>query len=141
MDISEFRKMNINEIDKSSFGEFIKVRREQLGFSLRRLAAEIDVSPVFLSDLESAHRAAPKKKGVLEALTKAFHLTEEENAYFYEAARATRIEDLEDYLETTPLACRALRVAQELPEEVVATAWNNFMESLLALDISPSHDK
>ena len=41
-----------NEITEKSFGTFIREKREQMGLSVRALALKIDISAVYLSDIE-----------------------------------------------------------------------------------------
>ena len=43
------------------FGEYVKQRREQLGKTMRGLAAEIEISPAYLCDIENGNRKAPER--------------------------------------------------------------------------------
>ena len=40
------------EKNQMSFGAFVRTKRESLGKSLRSVAAEIDMAPAYLSDIE-----------------------------------------------------------------------------------------
>ena len=55
----EFIQQNKPE-DKHTFGHYVRQRREELGISVRRMAAELGITPVYLSDIEKGNRYAPK---------------------------------------------------------------------------------
>ena len=44
------------------FGEFIKEKRSAIGKTLRGLAADLDIAPAFMSDIEKGHRYPPSKE-------------------------------------------------------------------------------
>ena len=43
------------------FGEYVKQRREQLGKTMRAFAAEVEISPAYLCDIENGNRKAPER--------------------------------------------------------------------------------
>lgn len=47
-------------MDEQSFGLFIRKRREELGKTLRGFAAELDITPAYLSDIEKGNRYTSK---------------------------------------------------------------------------------
>lgn len=52
--------MNENEM---AFGKFIEERRKALGLTLRGFAAELDIAPAYMSDIEKGRRYPPDKTG------------------------------------------------------------------------------
>lgn len=129
-----------NRITERTFGSFVKSRREQMGLSVRALATSLDISAVYLSDIENFNRPAPRKEEVLAGLVKELHLSEEEAIFLRKAALASRDEDLENYLKDTPDACVALRMAQELPDETVKDEWNRFIQRLIEINSEQDTD-
>ena len=61
MTLKEFLFTN-SEIDRFSFGQFVRQRREELGMSVRNLAGELELTPAYISDIEKGNRSAPKSK-------------------------------------------------------------------------------
>ena len=59
MTLKEFLFTN-TEIDRFSFGKFVRQRREELGMSVRTLASELELTPAYISDIEKGNRSAPK---------------------------------------------------------------------------------
>ena len=51
--------MNENE---QTFGKFIEERRKALGITLRGFAAELEIAPAYMSDIEKGRRYPPDKK-------------------------------------------------------------------------------
>lgn len=45
---------------EQTFGGFIREKRQSIGLSLRTLAAKLDLSPVYLSNIETDRRPAPR---------------------------------------------------------------------------------
>jgi len=101
--------------DKLNFGRFIESRRKKLGFTLRGLAAELDIAPAYLSDIEKGRRNPSDEK--LRSIIKALRFNEDEIFYVLDlAAKAkenTVSADLPDYIMDTDLARVALRRAKE----------------------------
>ena len=54
-------KEQVRDYDEYSFGKYIRRRREELGFSCRAFAIMMQISAVYLSDIENGHRKAPLK--------------------------------------------------------------------------------
>jgi transcriptional regulator with XRE-family HTH domain len=100
---------------EQSFGDFIRLKRESLGMSRRGLAAEIEITPVYLGDIEKGNRSAPIK--YLEKLITALNITSQEEIYkFYDLAGKNRQNDFHDinqYIGNTDMARVALRVARD----------------------------
>ena len=123
-----------NEITEKSFGTFIREKREQTGLSVRALALQLDISAVYLSDIENFNRPAPRKIEVFDKLATALHLTEDEQVYLKETAIASRTEDIERYLKDNPRVCTALRIAKELPDAEINKEWELFIRRLEKLN-------
>lgn len=97
------------------FGEYVKQRREQLGKTLRGFAAEIEISPAYLCDIENGNRKAPER--FLEKFVKALNITDpEEINKFYDLAGVSKNgqhSDINTYIDTLPSARMALRTAKD----------------------------
>lgn len=123
-----------NNFTDKTFADFVKKKREEKGLSIRALANLIDVSAVYLSDIEAYNRPAPRKQGVLDSLSLQLGLSEEEEKYLQRAALASRSEDLDIYLKDQPRVCLALRMAQELPDDVMDQEWEKFITRMIEIN-------
>ena len=103
--------MNENEM---AFGKFIEERRKALGLTLRGFAAELDIAPAYMSDIEKGRRYPPDKK--LDEIAQILKLNEtEKNSMLDLAAMAktkTVSSDLPEYIMEKDLARVALRRAR-----------------------------
>ncbi len=140
--------MNENEM---AFGKFIEERRKALGLTLRGFAAELDISPAYMSDIEKGHRYPPDKK--LDEIAQILKLNEtEKNSMLDLAAMAktkTVSSDLPEYIMEKDLARVALRRARDgkLSDEgwqevidlicakTVGSAKQNIIEKLTPFDL------
>ena len=104
--------MNENEM---AFGKFIEERRKALGFTLRGFAAELDIAPAYMCDIEKGRRYPPDKK--LDEIAQILKLNEtDKNAMLDLAAMAknkTVSSDLPEYIMEKDLARVALRRARD----------------------------
>ncbi len=123
-----------NKITEETFGMFVRSKREQMGLSVRALAQKLEISAVYLSDIENFNRPAPRKEEVLIKLAEALCLSGEEQHFLNRAALASRAEDIENYLKDNPRACIALRMAQELPCDKVESEWEHFIKRLIEIN-------
>lgn len=113
------------EYTDKTFGQCIRKRREELGLSVRAMAEKIDMSPVYLSDIERGNRNAPTganvKKDYMSKLIELLQIGEDEIGAFYDMAEATkgRYVDIASYLDRSVNARLALRLANEgdIPDE------------------------
>lgn len=103
--------MNENE---TAFGKFIEERRKALGLTLRGFAAELDIAPAYMSDIEKGRRYPPDKK--LDEIAQILNLQEEEKAHMLDLAALTKTKtvssDLPEYIMEKDLARVALRRAK-----------------------------
>jgi transcriptional regulator with XRE-family HTH domain len=104
--------MNENEV---AFGKFIEERRKAQGFTLRGFAAELDIAPAYMSDIEKGRRYPPDKK--LDEISRLLKLTAEEKDVMLDMAAMTRTKtvspDLPEYIMEKDLARVALRRARD----------------------------
>ncbi len=104
--------MNENEM---AFGKFIEEKRKALGLTLRGFAAELDIAPAYMSDIEKGRRYPPDKK--LDEIAQILKLNEtEKNSMLDLAAMAktkTVSSDLPEYIMEKDLARVALRRARD----------------------------
>ena len=120
----------INQTGKyGSFGEFIKAKREALGKSIRGLAAELDITPAYLSDIEKDNRYAPEK--FLDKMAALLHVPQDELNEFYDLAGKSRnhnYPDLTEYIGNTRMARVALRLARDL--DVTDEGWQKWIDEM-----------
>jgi len=112
-----------------TFGEYLKAKRESLGKTIRGLAAELDMTPAYISDIEKGNRYAPDKH--LEKMAEKLNLTGEDKDVFYDLAGISRNDvfpDLKQYISKHPVARVALRKARDL--NISDSRWNEFIESM-----------
>ena len=60
MKITEFINLNPTQ-NKYTFGKFVRLRREELGITLRKMAKKLEITASYLSDVENGERYAPIK--------------------------------------------------------------------------------
>ena len=136
----KFNEIKSNEYDKYTFGKCIRARREELGRSVRDLAKAVQMSPIYLSDIERGLRVAPTSntKGIdyMENLIRELSVKEDESLAFRAMAEVSKGQyiDIQAYLSKTPSARLALRLADEknIPDE----EWQKFIIHLQALKSS-----
>ena len=104
--------MNENEM---AFGKFIEERRKALGLTLRGFAAELDIAPAYMSDIEKGRRYPPDKK--LDEIAQILKLNETENNSMLDLAAMAKTKtvssDLPEYIMEKDLARVALRRARD----------------------------
>ena len=112
-----------------TFGEFIRARREALEKSIRGLAAELDMTPAYLSDIEKGNRYAPEKH--LAKMVELLHITGEDLNCFYDLAGKSRHDhfpDLTPYIGEKTIARVALRKARDL--NIPDSKWQEFIDNM-----------
>lgn len=119
--------------EKKSFGQYIRDKREALGKSLRSVAAEIEMAPAYLSDIEKGNRWPPVK--YLEKLAEVLTITGDELSVYYDLAGEIRegsYPDLTDYIGKTDLARVALRTARD--KNIPSEKWQQFIDEINATE-------
>lgn len=114
---------------QSTFGGYIKARRETLGKSIRGLAKELDMTPAYLSDIEKGNRYAPEKH--LDRMVELLHITGDDIDCFYDLAGKSRnniYPDLIEYIAKTAIARAALRRARDY--NISESQWQEFIDMI-----------
>ena len=114
---------------QSTFGGYIKVRREALGKSIRGLAQELDMTAAYLSDIEKGNRYAPEKH--LTRMVELLHISGDDIDHFYELAGKSRnniYPDLIEYIAKTAIARAALRRARDY--NISESQWQEFIDMI-----------
>ena len=100
---------------KGEFGKFIEEKRKARGMTLRGLAAELDIAPAFMSDIEKGHRYPPKKDK-LEEMAIILRLNEEDKHTMFDLAGEEKENgvspDLPEYIMANDKVRTALRMAR-----------------------------
>ena len=101
---------------EQTFGSFVREKRQSIGLSLRTLAAKLDLSPVYLSNIENDRRPAPTR-AYLERLEQELHLNKAETEQMLDLAAKSQNNrvsaDLPDYIMDREIVRAALRTARE----------------------------
>jgi transcriptional regulator with XRE-family HTH domain len=120
--------------DENTFGSFIRRKRLQSDpyISLRKLAELLDISPVYMSNIETGRNPAPKED-ILETLARILKLNKQEQEQMYELAAETKSYtavpgDLPEYITANEYARIALRVARDV--DATDQEWIEFIEKL-----------
>lgn len=114
-----------------TFGEQLTNLRKEKKISLRELAAKMNISAAFLSDVSNG-RKPPLTIDRLEKVKEILNLSDEEYASLNDLAgkwNDTRIApDLPEYLNSKPVARLALRTARDL--DASDEEWLRFVKQL-----------
>lgn len=101
--------------DGLPFGEYVKKRREKIGKTMRSFAAQVEISPAYLCDIENGNRKPPEK--FLEKFAQALEITQtDELNIFYDLAGVSKNgqhSDINSYIDSLPSARMALRTAKD----------------------------
>lgn len=113
------------------FGKFIEQKRKALGITLRGLAAELEIAPAFMSDIEKGHRYPPNKEKLYE-MARILHLNEEDTNTMFDLAAGekdnTVSPDLPEYIMGNEKARAALRMARD--NNASEATWQKVIEML-----------
>ena len=119
---------------EQTFGTFIRSKRVNLDpyISLRKMAELLEISPVYMSNIESGRNPAPKDN-ILEHLSELLRLTKQERERMYELAAKSKTftavpGDLPEYISSNEYARIALRVAKDV--DATDKEWIEFIERL-----------
>lgn len=117
---------------KQSFGSFVRAKRLEADITLRGMAQILDISPVYMSNIETDRNPAPKAD-ILENLAKALRLDKHEREIMYDLAAESKNYaaipgDLPEYISANEYARIALRVAKDV--DATDTEWIEFIEKL-----------
>ena len=116
---------------KGDFGKFIERKRKVLGITLRGLAAELEIAPAFMSDIEKGHRYPPNKEKLYE-MARILRLSEVETNRMFDLAAGERDNtvspDLPEYIMSSVKARTALRIARD--RNASDMTWQKVIEML-----------
>ena len=116
---------------EQTFGSFVREKRQSIGLSLRTLAAKLDLSPVYLSNIENDRRPAPTR-AYLERLEQELHLSKVETERMLDLAAKSQNNrvsaDLPDYIMDREIVRAALRTAKEA--DATDQEWQEFIDRI-----------
>ncbi len=114
-----------------TFGSFVRQKRMEQGLSLRGLAARLDLSPVYMSNIETGRKPAPAREN-LDKLTLELHLSKEEQELLLDlAARPETMRvsaDLPEYIMERDIVRAAFRTAKEV--DATDEEWQEFIDRI-----------
>ena len=116
---------------EQTFGSFVREKRQSIGLSLRTLAVKLDLSPVYLSNIENDRRPAPTR-AYLERLEQELHLNKAETEQMLDLAAKSQNNrvsaDLPDYIMDREIVRAALRTAREA--DATDQEWQDFIDRI-----------
>lgn len=116
-----------------TFGEYLKQKRLDKEITLRGFAKLVDISPVYLCDLEKGRKAAPSME-VMQKMVSKLALNKEEFERFYDLAALEQTaknpipKDLNAFLKDNRVIVSALRTAKDL--DATDEEWQDFIDKL-----------
>ena len=116
-----------------TFGEYLKQKRLDKEITLRGFAKLVDISPVYLCDLEKGRKAAPSME-VMQKMVSKLALNKEESERFYDLAALEQTaknpipKDLNAFLKDNHVIVSALRTAKDL--DATDEEWQDFFDKL-----------
>lgn len=116
-----------------TFGEYLKQKRLDKEITLRGFAKLVDISPVYLCDLEKGRKAAPSME-VMQKIVSKLALNKEESERFYDLAALEQTaknpipKDLNAFLKDNRVIVSALRTAKDL--DATDEEWQDFIDKL-----------
>ena len=116
---------------EQTFGSFVREKRQSIGLSLRTLAAKLDLSPVYMSNIENDRRAAPSQE-YLERMALLLQLDKPEREWMLDLAAKSKQNqvsaDLPDYIMDREIVRAALRTAKEA--DATDQEWQEFIDRI-----------
>lgn len=116
---------------EQTFGSFLREKRIARGLTLRGMAAKLDLSPVYMSNIENDRRAAPSQE-YLERMALLLQLDKSEREWMLDLAaksKQNRVSaDLPDYIMDREIVRAALRTAKEA--DATDQEWQEFIDRI-----------
>ena len=116
---------------EQTFGSFVREHRMSHGLSLRNLAAKLEISPVYMSNIETDRKPAPTQEK-LDKLVEILGLGQYEAEQLLDLAAKSKNRqvsaDLPEYIMERDYVSAALRTARDL--DASEQEWLNFVEDL-----------
>ena len=99
--------------NRNKFGTYLKSRRTALGLTAREIAEKLNLSSVYICDIEKGNRHAPL--GHLDQVAEILQVEESERDFFFDIAGCSHSNwpDINEYLEKNPNARKAIRLARD----------------------------
>ena len=102
---------------EQTFGSYVREKRMARGLSLRGLAAKLEVSPVYMSNMENDRRPAPTKEK-MDRLIEILGLCQADTELLLDLAAKSKTQrvsaDLPEYIMERDIVRAALRTAKEV---------------------------
>lgn len=118
-------------MDKLTFGSFVRQKRLERDMSLRTLAQKLELSPVYMSNIENNLKPAPSQ-AKLDKLAQLFLLDKADTELMWDLAAKSRKQrvsvDLPEYIMERDIVRATLRTAREC--EATDEDWQEFIDKL-----------
>lgn len=115
-----------------TFGSYLRNLRLERGLTLRGLAVELEISPVYMSNIETGRRPAPAQDK-LDRLINVLKLNRNETAALLDLAAKSKqcrvSADLPGYIMDRDIVREALRLAKEV--DATDEEWQEFINNLM----------
>ena len=113
-----------------TFGSFVIEKRLERQMTAREFSKRINLSAVYICDIEKDRRAAPRAE-ILNRMADALSLTNEERNIFYDLAahsKNTVSDDLPEYIMENKKVREALRTSKE--RDIDMGMWQSFIDQM-----------
>ena len=118
-------------MNELTFGSFVRQKRLESEMSLRALAQRLELSPVYMSNIENDLKPAPSQAKLVK-MVKIFMLDKTDTELLWDLAAKSRKQrvsvDLPDYIMERDIVRVALRTAREC--EATDEDWQEFIDKL-----------
>ena len=116
---------------EQTFGSYVREKRMARGLSLRGLAAKLEVSPVYMSNMENDRRPAPTKEK-MDRLIEILGLCQADTELLLDLAAKSKTQrvsaDLPEYIMERDIVRAALRTAKEV--DATDEEWQEFIDRI-----------
>ena len=116
---------------EQTFGSYVREKRMRRGLSLRSLAAELEVSPVYMSNMETDRKPAPSQEKLNHLIGILGHSQSETEHLLDLAAKSKTRQvsaDLPEYIMERDIVRAALRTAKEV--DATDEEWQEFIDRI-----------
>lgn len=114
-----------------TFGQYVRQKRMEKEYSLRGLSAKLELSPVYMSNIETDRRPAPTREH-LDKLALLLALDKKECELLYDLAAKSKEQtvsaDLPEYIMDRDIVRAALRTAREV--DATDEEWQEFIDRI-----------
>ena len=125
--------------NRDKFGTFVRIRRTELGISLRDFAGSLGITPAYLSDIERGNRKAPLEH--LEQIAVLLGLQESEMEFFIDLSGCSHSNwpEINEYLAKNKSARDFVRLARDkgMSGEEFLQAVNKMIEESKGSEVEP----